>query len=211
MVTSERVVVFDLGGVLVRICRSWREGCAAAGLEVRGGTDSEGVMARVRTVFAAYDEGRVSCEEAFVRLSEAVGGVYSAAELARIHDAWLIGAYDGVDGLVEELCAAGVITGVLSNTNHRHWTRMRASYGVLGRITHPHASHLLRVRKPDEGIYRLFEERTGASAAQMIFFDDLEENVAAAARRGWSAHRVDFAGDTAAQMRAVLRREGVLP
>lgn len=211
MVASKRVVVFDLGGVLVRICRSWREGCAAAGLPVRAEMDSDGVMSRVRSVFAAYDEGRVSCEEAFERLSEAVGGAYSPEELARLHDAWLIGVYEGVEGLVDELASAGVTTGVLSNTNHRHWTRMRASYGVLGRITHPHASHLLRVRKPDEGIYRLFEERTGASAAQMIFFDDLEENVEAAARRGWFAHRVDFAGDTAAQMRGVLRREGVLP
>ncbi len=30
-----RLVCFDLGGVVIRICRTWAEGCAAAGLEVR--------------------------------------------------------------------------------------------------------------------------------------------------------------------------------
>ena len=29
------VICFDLGGVLVRICRDWNEGCAAAGIDPR--------------------------------------------------------------------------------------------------------------------------------------------------------------------------------
>jgi len=30
-----RMVCFDLGGVLIKHCRTWREGCAAAGLRLR--------------------------------------------------------------------------------------------------------------------------------------------------------------------------------
>ena len=32
---TERTVCFDLGGVIVRICRSWEEGCHRAGVSLR--------------------------------------------------------------------------------------------------------------------------------------------------------------------------------
>ncbi len=210
---SSSIVVFDLGGVLVRICRSWAEGCAAAGLEVRdgeAGAASQAMAARRHALAAAYHAGELSCEAFFSQLSEVMGGLYSPEEVARIHDAWLLGVYDGVETLIEELCAAGVTTGVLSNTNHRHWTTMHGAYVWLGRIMHPHASHLLRACKPDDGIYKLFEMRTAAAPGEIIFFDDLEENIAAARRRGWNAHQIDYTGDTTGQMRRLLAEAGVL-
>ena len=35
-----RLVCFDLGGVIIRICRTWAEGCTAAGVAVRCGTEA---------------------------------------------------------------------------------------------------------------------------------------------------------------------------
>lgn len=218
---SERVtlVVFDLGGVVVRICRSWEEACRAAGVEHRAGIDTPGLQARRREVVKRYERGLIGCDEFFELVAGAMGGCYGSAEVRRVHDAWLLGEYEGVSGLVDDLHGAGIETGVLSNTNHAHWERMagrvvesRHSYPTPWRTKHCHASHLLGLAKPDRAIYDAFARLTGRGgerAGEILFFDDLEENVGAARAAGWRSERVDYAGDTAAQMRAYLAQHGV--
>jgi FMN phosphatase YigB (HAD superfamily) len=216
------MVVFDLGGVIMRICRSFTEACDRAGLELRPGAEAPAMSARRKLVAEAYHVGAITCDEFFAGLSRATDDLYSPAEVRRIHDAWLIEDYPGVGALVHDLHARGVATGILSNTNHAHWVRMGTrEFPAGGLVQHPHASHLLRLAKPHEAIYRRFHESTarvaprcadGAprSPAQLLFFDDLQENIAAARGCGWNAHQIDHTGDTAAQMRAELHRRAVL-
>ena len=40
--------------------------------------------------------------------------------------------------------------------------------------------------KPDPAIYEAFEAATGLRGPQILFFDDLAPNVAAARARGWN-------------------------
>lgn len=216
------MVVFDLGGVIMRICRGFGEACARAGLELRPGADAPAMSARRRQIAEAYHVGALSCDEFFAALSRATDHLYSPAEVKRIHDAWLIEDYPGVGTLIHDLHARGVVTGILSNTNHAHWVRMGThEFPAGGLVQHPHASHLLRLAKPHEAIYRCFQERTALAGrqrddgappgpARLLFFDDLQENVAAARACGWNALQIDHTGDTAAQMRAELIRRGVL-
>jgi putative hydrolase of the HAD superfamily len=72
-----------------------------------------------------------------------------------------------------------------------------------------HASHLFGLSKPGEAIYRRFETALGARGGEILFFDDLADNVATAERIGWDAVRIDHEGDTAAQVRAALDERGV--
>ena len=70
-----KLVCFDLGGVVIRICRSWREGCAAAGLDLRGDDESlfngtDGWYAR-RDLTDLYQTGRITTEEFAQRFSGA--------------------------------------------------------------------------------------------------------------------------------------------
>lgn len=210
--TRPRVVVFDLGGVLIRICRSWAEACAAAGLPLRVDVKDADASGRRHELSARHGVGAISSDEFFRTVSAALGGVYSPDEVQRVHDAWLLGEYPGVHDLIADLRSAGVVTGVLSNTNHAHWVRLTPrhmggtdEFPACGRVDHPLASHVLRLLKPDEAIYRAFERHSGAAPGEILFFDDLEENVAAARACGWGARQVDHTGDTAAQMRAHLR------
>jgi putative hydrolase of the HAD superfamily len=213
-------VVFDLGGVLVRICRSWDEACVRAGVGVRPGWETVQARGARKDLSGAYHDGSMETEEFCARVAATVPGLYTPEEVRRVHDAWLIEEYAGVRALIDELHGRGVTTGILSNTNAAHWERMHragdpgreATFGVVSRVHHPHASHLLRCSKPDVACYRAFESRAGVrpGAARVVFFDDLEENVAAAVAAGWEGVRVDHTGDTAAQMRAALERAGVL-
>lgn len=214
------LVVFDLGGVIVRICRSWAEGCRVAGVPVRAEEQmgTQEMIARRRELARAYQEGRIDCEEYFRRVAESTDGLYTPDEIRRVHDAWTMDEYPGVNALVRALKGAGVATGVLSNTNHAHWMRLAppphveaVEYPTPRLVDHLHASHLLGLSKPSPEIYHRFAELTGyrGRKREILFFDDLEENIAAARSVGWRAVQVDHAGDTASQMAHILREHGL--
>jgi HAD superfamily hydrolase (TIGR01509 family) len=80
------------------------------------------------------------------------------------------------------------------------------------RLTHRFASHELGLRKPDQQIYSRVEAKLGAIARpdEIVFFDDLADNVAAAAERAWRAELVRSKDNPVAEMRGALMRMGVL-
>lgn len=208
---APKIVCFDWGGVLLRICRGFEQGVRAAGLAWRGEL-AGGEMYDVRRGLArAYQVGEIDERVFFDGVSAATGGVYSPAEVAAIHDAWLLAEYAGVGALMDELNGLGAVeTAILSNTNARHWARRERDFPTCGRARHGHASHLLRLAKPDAAIYAAFEGAVGARPSEIVFFDDLAENIAAARAAGWDGVHIDHTGDTAAQMRAALAARGVL-
>lgn len=209
MSATVRLVCFDLGGVLVRICRSWEEGCRAAGLDLRAERDPARLHERLELLHG-LDTGRVTPDAFYAGISATMANAYSPDEIRRIHGAWILGEYEGVAAVVTRLHDAGVETACLSNTNHDHWEYMLAgSFPAMRALRHKHASHVLGLRKPDDAIYGAFEERTGRRAGEIAFFDDLEENVAAASARGWRAHHVDHTGDTASQIARAVRELGI--
>ncbi len=211
------VVCFDLGGVVLRIARSWAEGCVAAGVELRaegpntGGTRAE----KLREVVDAYQRGAIACEAYYAEIAERLAGGYTPAEVRRVHEAWVFGEYPGMAALIAGLGAVdGLRTACLSNTNHAHWTPLAGpdtacASPAIGALDVHLVSHELGAVKPDEAIYTIAERRLGVPPEAILFFDDLAENVAAARIRGWQAKVIDPAGDPAAQIRAHLEAAGV--
>jgi len=204
-----RLVCFDLGGVVIRICQSWGEACAAAGIPER---DTE-LWQRTHTdrlrVLAEFQTGRIDAPAFAARLSEQVAGLYSPAEILGVHHAWLLDEYAGVAELIVRLHDAGLDTAALSNTSHDHWVRIVA-YTAVTRLHHLLASHLLGLHKPDPMIFRRLEQQLGYRAREIIFFDDTQENVVAADAVGWRAYLIDPEADTAQQIAAILREESVV-
>lgn len=196
--------------------------CHAAGVEDRGGAAAHAHEASRRHLMDLFVTGRLSEDEWARRLFAALDRAYTPAELMRIHDAWLAPEYAGAERLVEDLHGAGVATACLSNTNHSHWVRLvhhdgRAAlagapeFPAVQRLGRHHASHLLGLAKPDPAIYRAFEAANGVAGGEILFFDDLPENVEAAHAVGWRVEAVDPHVDTTApQLREHLRRHGVL-
>jgi FMN phosphatase YigB (HAD superfamily) len=215
MNASVELVVFDLGGVLVRIVRSWEEAHAEAGLEPRPASDSKRFRAERRRLGAAFQIGQIE-PEAFCRgVADASDGGYAPEDVERLLHAWQSTEYPNVDGVVDALHGAGVETAALSNTNALHWSLLRPESGTplfptVARLRRAYASHIMGVAKPDAAIYSAFEEATGVNGDRLLFFDDLEANVEAARARGWRAEVIDHAGDTASQLRGHLERYGVM-
>lgn len=207
-----QLIVFDLGGVVVRICSSFAQAAERAGLPF----DPARVLvpehqAERKRLHKLYEQGHLSCDEFFAAVSATTGGLYTPEQFRRIHEHWIIDEYPGVHALIDDLHAAGLHTAALSNTNASHWAQMSrpepdrpAAFDAPARLRHRHASHLLGHAKPDPEIYRAFIRQTGFHPASVVFFDDLPDNVAAARSCGWHAHRIDPSGDTPAQVRRHL-------
>ncbi len=200
-----RIIVFDLGGVLVRICGTLKEAGVRCGIELRPEELARGAAER-RRLQAAYELGRMGGNRFFEAAAATFDGRLTPAQYRTLHEAVIIEEYAGVSRLIDDVHAAGLTTGVLSNTNHAHWSLQASAdrFPAIAKAVHKHASHLLGVAKPSEKIYREFERRTGFASESIVFFDDLPANVKAAREAGWDAHQVWPAGDVAAQMRAVL-------
>jgi putative hydrolase of the HAD superfamily len=218
---SPRIICFDVGGVLVRIHRSWPEVCRAVGLESRGNWTGEANALAYQTMMDLLGTGQISEQEWSERLSIAVAGSYTPAELVRILHGWTLGEYPGIGALVDELHAHSVETACLSNTTHGHWIRLlheqdgqplagAPTFPGVKRLRHHFASHLLGLAKPDPAIYRAFEAATGRAGADILFFDDLLPNVTAARDLGWRAELIDPERETAPQIRRHLTRHGIL-
>lgn len=208
------LVCFDLGGVLVRICRSWAESCAAAGVELREAEHfaAEATVRARRALADRYQLGQISVDEYLQGTHELIRGLYSLAELGRVHAAVLLGEYPGVSELVARLNATpGVSTACLSNTNHGHWQQLLADprIPVMHALGARLASHLLGCAKPSSQIYERAQQELGHSGSEILFFDDLAENVAAAEHAGWRAVLIDPLADTAAQIRRALASAGL--
>jgi glucose-1-phosphatase len=212
-----RIVCFDVGGVLVRIHRSWPEVCRAAGLEPHPNWTGEAQVSAYQTLTDLFGTGQISADEWAERLSIALAGAHTPAELLRIHHAWPREEYPGIGALIDELHRRGVETACLSNTYHPHWLRLlHADAGQplpgppefpgVRRLRRHFASHLMGLAKPDPAIYGAFEAATGLAGGQILFFDDLLPNVTAARDLGWKAEPIDPASETAPQLRRHLAR-----
>ncbi|MSQ90822.1 MAG: tRNA pseudouridine(13) synthase TruD [Phycisphaerales bacterium] len=209
--TRPKIVCLDLGGVVVRICRSWEEGCAAANVPVRGNLGGEGdnTAALRKGAVDRYQRG-ITTHAAFLdELSAILGGAYTTDELDRIHAGWILGDYSGVAEMLRAIAALGMRVACLSNTNAAHWRQMDATSAAFAAISVRHASHLLGLHKPDAAIYAAFEASTGCTGDEIFFADDLIENVDAARARGWQAIHIDHIGDPAAQILDALALRGV--
>jgi len=210
-----KVACFDLGGVVVRICSSWEEGCAAAGLDVRTGDITPDSIDEKSKLVHDLTVGAIDGKAFFAALSAGVNGLYSEQEFERVHRAWILGEYTGVGAIIRALrqrpsCAVAC----LSNTNDVHWAQLLGGgggrYPAIEALEHRGASHLFGLAKPDEAIYRAFEQQLNTSGDAILFFDDKQENIDTALAIGWRAQRIDPSIETAPQIHAALIAHGVL-
>ena len=203
---TPRWLVLDLGGVVVRIARTWAERVAAAGLDLRPGCDGDAALRGEWDALLALQRGEIALEALASGLSAALHGVYSPAEVAHIYDAQILGPYAGV---AEVVARCTVPVAILSNTSAGHWQVLQRDAVVRAARRH-FTSFALGLCKPDPAIYRAVAEALEAPAASLLFLDDGQENVDAARAEGWQAETIDPFGDVAAQVSALLGARGLL-
>ncbi len=130
-------------------------------------------------------------------------------EIEMWHDRWIEMATPTIDRsvrLLRALRGAGVPVFALSNFGVQSFDLAVTHYPFLEEFDQRFISGHLRVTKPDAGIYAAVEAETGVVPAALLFTDDREENIEAAAARGWRTHH--FTGPDGLADRLVI--EGLL-
>lgn len=174
-----RAVVFDYGLVLSGPRAQWAIDAALAVTGLQRDTFEE-VYWKFRE---AYDAGALDGVAYWKRSLEDAGIASTPAmvdELVRLDGAMWCTANDALVAWQQRLRAAGIKTAILSNMGDA----VRAA--IERECTWVHAldvrvwSHEVGCTKPDARIYRHTLGRLDVEAAQTLFLDDREENVAAA-------------------------------
>jgi putative hydrolase of the HAD superfamily len=210
-------VVFDLGGVLVQIARSWDDAHRLAGFGADHPALASYSFLQDRTGLAnAHQRGEITPEQWAAGVAETSDGAYSAEDAMCVMDAWTIEEYPGIGEVIDAIHDAGLDTAALSNTNARHWELLGIAdgsfrnYPNLQRLGQFHSSHILGQVKPDIEIYDAFSAAADLNGSRVLFFDDTLPNIDAARRYGWSARHIDYANNPAAQMLATLRHHRII-
>ena len=184
-----RNVVFDVGGVLVRL----RYQPFVRYLQ-DAGVDLSDLPAWLATIdLDAHERGEITADELLDRIAASAARPLDPDDLRR---RWL-DMFERTGEMFD--LAAGLMEGyrvyLLSNVGELHWRHLDASYGVE-RVGHGAlASFRVGAVKPSAEIYREAERCFGLDPGATVFIDDLHRNVMGARACGWSAiHHVDPAG-----------------
>lgn len=192
---DERVLLFDLGGVVVE----------SAGLATLGRLlpqlDREEILSRWlgSEAVSGFESGAIS-QEAFARAFLAEWPLpMTPAQFLDEFSSWVRGFLPGARELLSGLRGRHRIA-CLSNTNAVHWARLEGIEEVFDLCI---ASHLTGHLKPGREAYADALRRLGAEAGQVCFFDDLPGNVAAARELGMQAFQVRGVAETASALRGL--------
>lgn len=106
------------------------------------------------------------------------------------HDRWIEMAQPLIPGswaILRELKAGGTPVFALSNFGVESYDYAKTVYPELAEFDVEYISGRMKMIKPDAEIYEALETGSGFSGNELAFFDDREDNIAAARARGWNA------------------------
>lgn len=201
-----RLIVFDLGGVMIRLVSGWPHALQRAGVAQHAGLDFAPHKPVLDQVIHDLETSKIDHQEFARRVAQVVGTTPQTVQAA--FDAWLIEPYPGFDPLLDRLLKTPLQTACLSNTSHAHWSALSSPGPCLipvHRLHHQFTSFRIGQCKPHPEVYQHVQRQTALEPGHILFFDDSQPNVQAALDQGWHAHRIDPQADPATQITGHLR------
>jgi len=184
---SIKLILFDLGGVLVELAGGDRM------LELtRPAMSKDELWSRwfSSSAVTEFETGRSSPDEFAVNIIDEFQLMVSPSDLLEEIEQWVPRAWRGAADLLKELSESFVLA-TLSNTNILHWNRIRDQMGIVKHFKFTFASCDTGVMKPDPAAYRNVVQATGYQPENILFLDDFDHNVSGALAVGMQAHRVN--------------------
>ena len=181
-----RVVLFDLGGVLVEL-----SGVSALLGWMNSKLSPEELFAMwLRSPAGrAFERGHTTSEEFAKHLVKEIALPITAQQFLDDFTGWPRGLLPGALELVQRV-APSYIRATLSNTNMLHWSRLMDEMKLAGAFDHHFASHLTGKIKPDEDAFQQVVDELECDPCAILFLDDNRLNVEAAAEIGIRAVQV---------------------
>ena len=174
---TPRLVVFDVGGVLVRLDHGAREAYLRPTSE--GSLDLPALAATNRQ----FRLGEIGADTYIERISRIYAVSRRAVEQAEA--AFLAGVFPDMAAYVRRL-RQHVSVVCLSNTQILHWQAILDHWLGPDFFDACYLSHEMGMEKPQADIYTELARREGVSGAEIVFIDDTPENIEAAKEAGWT-------------------------
>ncbi len=182
---APKALLFDLGGVLVdidfsRALRAWAPYSALPIEELRA-------RFRQDSAYEQHERGQIDATEYFAHVAKTLELSATLEEIERGWNSIFVSEIRETRALAEAQRKT-LPCYVFTNTNHSHqstWSRLYP--GLVRAFDRIFASHELGLRKPEAEAYTRVCQLTRTRPADILFFDDLPENVQAAKDSGLQA------------------------
>lgn len=129
-----------------------------------------------------FETGKISAEEWLEELGKFTGGKYDRAGLIELWNLLLGPSLPGMADAVRRAVRRGWRFVYFSNTSSLHMAHFFRTNDFCHLVTGSVFSYDAGSLKPEEDIYRIFEEKYGVPD---FYFDDRAENIAGAVKRNW--------------------------
>ncbi|MGC8626826.1 MAG: HAD family hydrolase [Acidimicrobiales bacterium] len=178
-------VLFDLGGVLVRL------GGMAKVQQLAGFESEEELWHRwlASPWIRRFEQGKCEPLEFANGMVRSWGLPVSAEEFLDVFKAVPVGLFPGARELVA-LTRDHLPVGCLSNSNVLHWELMGKHWGLAGLFDRAFLSYELGMVKPDHEIFEHVVHSLGAPPERVVLLDDNQLNVQGARAVGLTAVQV---------------------
>jgi putative hydrolase of the HAD superfamily len=193
------VLLFDIGGVLVDFVGP--EGLCAM-LDGRFTLEQVRQMWPESPALRKFELGTISARHFAEEFTAEWDLGISANIFLQEFSTWARAPLGDALALLDELQGVATLA-CLTNMNATYWERIRDDMGFGSRFDRCYASHEIGLLKPNAEAYRHVMSELSRAPAEILFFDDTWNNVAAAAALGIRA----FQTHGPAELRACLERE----
>ena len=188
--TKPRLLLFDLGNVLVRL--DLDRFSKSLGLDTRDARNHYG--SGVRELTDQYEIGKCSTKEFFSSLRSFLGNRFDVNVLEEAFKSVLTEPMPGMENLVRR-ATVQLPAALVSNTNEYHFSSVLSRIPALNYLPKRYLSYQLSALKPYPEFYQYIIRNENVKPNEMLFIDDVVENVEAAERAGMAGYQFhDAAG-----------------
>jgi FMN phosphatase YigB (HAD superfamily) len=190
-------VLFDVGNVLVHI----EPAAFLRSLSIDTFENRRDYQSRIIDIVKRYEKGISSTEEFFANLDMLFNGRdkmpqrnhggkehYSPDEFRNAMLSIVGVQVEGMEEIVGRI-GTSVPLGLLSNTNPVHFDYCLQTFRVLQKIPTHFLSYQLNALKPEPEIFARVTKQIPFPPGEILYIDDLAENVAAARAAGFLGHQ----------------------
>ena len=197
MITDKKILIFDLGGVILDI---YLERSFAALIQM--GVPAEMMNEEdclLNATIRDFDRGDITKEQFFDYVATACSDKLLATP-ERIAEVWnrMLGEFPNEKTeYIKELRRRGYRIVMLSNTNDGHWDEIERIFTnatgekIENCFDALYLSYRMHRRKPEKEIFLELLENEKAKPEECIFFDDSEENCESARSVGITAVKME--------------------
>ena len=189
-----KALLFDLGGVILDIdfnlaFKSWSKHTDSSAEKIRS-------KFKFDRYYEAHEKGEIEFEEYFFSLRKTLGINITDQEFKDGWNSIFIDEILGISTLLVDIKKKIPIY-IFSNTNHLHKSYWLNKFQpVLSNFEKIFTSSDIGKRKPELEAFQIVTDLIGIESPQIVFFDDLLENVNGAKRAGLKTVHVQTILDT---------------